>query len=44
MRRLQEQLKASRSEHRSRRRAAKQAEEALHALQEELRTLLEVRD
>ncbi|KAF6260374.1 hypothetical protein COO60DRAFT_1700367 [Scenedesmus sp. NREL 46B-D3] len=41
MRRLGEELKAARLDHRTRGRASKQAEARLHALQEDLRTLLE---
>jgi L-asparaginase/Glu-tRNA(Gln) amidotransferase subunit D len=43
LRRLGEMLKAAKIEHRTRGRTAKQAEQRLHTLQEELKTLLEVR-
>jgi hypothetical protein len=43
LRRLGETLKAAKIEHRTRGRTAKQAEQRLHTLQEELKTLLEVR-
>jgi hypothetical protein len=43
MRRLADDLKAAKIEYRTRGRAAKEAEQRLHSLQEELNTLLEVR-
>jgi hypothetical protein len=43
LRRLGDELKVAKSVHRTRGKAAQQAAQRLHSLQEELKTLLEVR-